>query len=63
MEHWHNVCEDEPVLRALREQDFTVPTEIQRKAIPTILRGNDVIGAAETVSVLCVYVCVVCVCV
>ena len=44
------MCEDEPVLRALLEQGFTAPTEIQLKAIPAVLRGNDVIGAAETVS-------------
>ena len=56
MEQWRNVCEDDLVLRALQEQGFATPTEIQKKAIPAVLRGNDVIGAAETVSV-CVSLC------
>lgn len=49
MDQWKGVCEDEPVLKALLEQRFTAPTEIQKRAVPEVLRGNDVIGAAETV--------------
>ena len=48
------------VFIVLLEQGFATPTEIQKKAIPAVLRGNDVIGAAETVSVC---VCLLCVCV
>jgi ATP-dependent RNA helicase DDX10/DBP4 len=32
----------------LRNNGYTVPTEIQRAAIPHILRGKDVLGAAKT---------------
>lgn len=49
MEQWRGVCEDTPVITALLEQGFTTPTEIQKRAVPEALRGNDVIGAAETV--------------
>ena len=49
MEKWKGVCEDAPVLKALLEQGFTTPTEIQKRAVPEVVRGNDVIGAAETV--------------
>ena len=51
MEKWKGVCEDTSVLTALLEQGFTTPTEIQQRAIPEVLSGNDVIGAAETVRV------------
>ena len=51
MEQWKGVCEDELVLTALLEQGFTTPTEIQQRAIPEVLNGKDVIGAAETVRV------------
>jgi ATP-dependent RNA helicase RhlE len=36
------------LLRAVREQGYTQPTPIQTKAIPTILRGGDVMAAAQT---------------
>ncbi|MDX1653281.1 MAG: DEAD/DEAH box helicase [Brumimicrobium sp.] len=36
------------LLNALREQNITEPTRIQRKAIPSILSGNDVVGIAQT---------------
>lgn len=49
MEQWKGVCEIAPVLKALLEQGFITPTEIQQRAIPEVLSGNDVIGAAETV--------------
>src|SRR6266850_6382904 len=38
----------ETVLRAVRDAGYRVPTPIQRKAIPLILRGRDVIGLAQT---------------
>lgn len=37
-----------PVLKALTEAGYTAPTEIQAKAIPPILAGEDIIGCAQT---------------
>ena len=36
------------LLRAVGEQGYTEPTPIQRKAIPVILEGRDVMGGAQT---------------
>ncbi len=36
------------VLAAVAEAGYTTPTPIQRKAIPLVLRGVDVLGCAET---------------
>lgn len=38
----------EPILKALHEEEYTVPTSIQEKAIPFILDRNDVLGSAQT---------------
>ena len=38
----------EPVLKALDDQKYTEPTLIQEKAIPLILKRNDVLGSAQT---------------
>ena len=38
----------EPILKALKEENYTEPTPIQEKAIPLILQGNDVLGSAQT---------------
>ncbi len=38
----------EPVLKAVQESGYETPTQIQRDAIPTILKGRDVIGASQT---------------
>jgi ATP-dependent RNA helicase RhlE len=38
----------EEVLRAVHDAGYVIPTPIQRKAIPLILRGRDVIGLAQT---------------
>lgn len=35
-------------VNAIEEKGYTVPTEIQQKAIPPILAGQDVIGIAQT---------------
>ncbi|CCW66579.1 unnamed protein product [Phytomonas sp. Hart1] len=37
-----------PLLEAILKQGFTVPTPIQRKAIPPMLQGNDVVAMART---------------
>lgn len=38
----------EPILRALKEEEYTEPTTIQEKAIPVILNHQDVLGSAQT---------------
>ncbi len=38
----------EELLRAVRDTGYTSPTPIQAKAIPAILAGKDVMGAAQT---------------
>lgn len=38
----------EPVLRAVEEEGYTIPTPIQSKAIPLILKGRDLLGCAQT---------------
>ena len=38
----------EPILRAVTEMGYTEPTPIQTNAIPIVLQGRDVMGAAQT---------------
>ncbi len=38
----------EPILRAIVEQGYTTPTPIQAQAIPAVLRGGDLLAAAQT---------------
>ncbi|HWA30237.1 MAG TPA: DEAD/DEAH box helicase [Rhizomicrobium sp.] len=38
----------EPLLRALKSENYTHPTPIQGQAIPAILSGRDVLGLAQT---------------
>ncbi len=38
----------EPLLRAIQSQGYTVPTPIQKQAIPTALAGRDLLGCAQT---------------
>ena len=37
-----------PILRGIRSAGYTTPTPIQQRAIPIILEGHDLIGAAQT---------------
>lgn len=37
-----------PLLQAIAEQGYSKPTEVQEKAIPVILKGKDLMAAAET---------------
>ena len=37
-----------PILQAIADQGYTTPTPIQAKAIPVVLSGRDVMGAAQT---------------
>ena len=38
----------EPVLRALAQKNYTQPSPIQAQAIPTLLKGRDLLGIAQT---------------
>ncbi len=38
----------QPIQRALQKEKYTSPTPIQEKAIPTALKGSDVLGCAQT---------------
>ncbi len=38
----------EPILKALKAENYSKPTTIQAKAIPLILKGDDVLGSAQT---------------
>jgi len=38
----------EPLLRALDEKKYTIPSPIQAKSIPFLLQGRDLIGIAQT---------------
>jgi ATP-dependent RNA helicase RhlE len=37
-----------PILKALKQQNYSEPTSIQAKAIPLILQGKDILGSAQT---------------
>lgn len=38
----------DPILRALQTQKYEVPTPIQHESIPVLLKGNDILGSAQT---------------
>lgn len=38
----------EPLLRAVKTEGYTIPTAIQKKAIPLVLEGKDLLGSAQT---------------
>ena len=38
----------EPIMRAISDAGYTIPTPIQAKAIPQVLQGGDLMGAAQT---------------
>ncbi|WMN07822.1 DEAD/DEAH box helicase [Marivirga arenosa] len=38
----------EPILKALEKQNYSEPTAIQKKAIPILLEGNDIMATAQT---------------
>ena len=38
----------EPILKALAEKGYSIPTPIQAQAIPVVLMGQDVLGVAQT---------------
>lgn len=38
----------EPLLETLKEEGYAAPTPIQAKTIPTLLKGQDLLGVAQT---------------
>jgi ATP-dependent RNA helicase RhlE len=38
----------EPILKAIKDEGYTIPTPIQEQAIPIVLQGTDLIGCAQT---------------
>ncbi|WP_321480722.1 DEAD/DEAH box helicase [uncultured Bacteroides sp.] len=38
----------EPILKALQQEGYTSPTPIQEQSIPILLKGNDLLGCAQT---------------
>ncbi|MDT8308635.1 MAG: DEAD/DEAH box helicase, partial [Bacteroidales bacterium] len=48
MESFRKLGITKPILKSIVEQRFENPTEIQEKAIPLILAGNDVIAGSST---------------
>ena len=48
MEYFRELGIFRPILRAIEDEKFERPTEIQEKAIPLILAGQDVIAGAAT---------------
>ena len=48
MEGFRKLKLDEEILKLLKENEITVPTEIQEKTIPLVLEGKDIIAASYT---------------
>ena len=46
--NFHSLQLNEQLLRAIREEEYTIPTAIQSQAIPIILQGTDLLGCAQT---------------
>jgi ATP-dependent RNA helicase RhlE len=38
----------EPILKAVKEEGYTIPTPIQAEGIPIVLQGKDLLGCAQT---------------
>lgn len=45
---FENLALTQPILKALQKEGYTTPTPIQEQAIPVILKGNDLLGCAQT---------------
>jgi ATP-dependent RNA helicase DeaD len=48
MEKFRNLKLSENLLKAIKDSNFTEPSEIQTKTIPLIMEGKDVIGSSST---------------
>ncbi len=53
---WHAFSLHSQLLRALHYKGFNAPTPIQVAALPVALKGKDVIGVAQTVSGIDIYI-------
>ena len=47
-ERFENLGLIQPLLKAIKEKNYTEPTQIQTKAIPLVLKRQDVLGCAQT---------------
>ena len=47
-ERFENLGLIQPLLKAIKEKNYTKPTQIQTKAIPLVLKRQDVLGCAQT---------------
>ena len=45
---FHELRLIEPLLNAIRSEGYTIPTDIQKQAIPHVLEGKDLLGCAQT---------------
>lgn len=45
---FNNFNLSQPLLKALQEKGYDVPTPIQQQAIPVVLEGSDLLGCAQT---------------
>ena len=48
MEHFDDFGLADPLLRAVKQEGYTIPTPIQKKAIPCVMAGKDLLGCAQT---------------
>ncbi|MBU3913589.1 MAG: DEAD/DEAH box helicase [Nanoarchaeota archaeon] len=48
MDKFRKLGISEEIVRAIEEHKFTEPSEIQEKAIPSVLQGKDIIGGSAT---------------
>ncbi len=48
MEKFRELGIIEPILRVIKEENFERPSEIQRKAVPAVIAGKDVIAGSAT---------------
>lgn len=46
--HFTDLGLSEPLLKAVREKGYTIPSPIQAQAIPAVISGRDVMAAAQT---------------
>ena len=46
--HFSELALNKLILKAVFEKNYETPTEVQRKTIPLVLEGKDVIASAQT---------------
>ena len=45
---FHSLNIIKPILKAIKEEGYTIPTPIQEQCIPIVLKGTDLLGCAQT---------------